>query len=185
MKRALPWVLGAVLVLGAGVVTAATPTDQDIVGPLVTHGRTGEPVSSRSIVATVTDATFADEVADTSSGWSAAGNWLVVTLDASAATTEVDAVVQLATLAVDERVFQASERPSDTLRGTPLRVGTDTTGVLAFELPPDVVGGNGELRLASSYSTPELDEVVAVAIDLEGLPRAARVELPPSDWSTR
>lgn len=181
MRRALPWLLGAALVLGAGLMTAATPDDEAVVGPITVHGQVGETVASRTIVAAVTDATFADEVAE--SAWDAEGNWLVITLDASAATTELDAAIQLATLAVDGRVFQASERPSTTLRGTALRVGTDTTGTLSFELPTDLDSGRAELRLAPSYSTPELDDLVVISIELDSLPRVSSVALRAPDWS--
>ena len=183
MRRALPWVLGAALVLGAGLVTAATPSDEDIVGPITLHGQAGDAVASRTIIATVTDAHFADEVTEETSRWSADANWLVITLDVSAATTEVDAAVQLATLAVDGRVFQASERPSASLGGTALRVGTDITGVLAFELPSDLDSGSAELRLTPTYSTPELDDLVAISVELADLPRVPSTELPAPDWS--
>lgn len=182
MKRALPWILGAALVLGAGLMTAATPSDEDLVGPLTIHGTAGEPVASRSITATVTEATFADEVAE--SRWSADGNWLALTLDASATITDVDATITLATLTVDGRVFQASERPSTSLTGTALRVGTDITGMLSFELPADLDGGMAELALTPSYSTPELDDLVVISIDLDGVPRVPSVELTESEWSS-
>lgn len=181
MKRALPWLLGAALVLGAGLVTAVTPSDEDVVGPITVHGHAGETVAARTIIATVTDATFADEVVE--SAWSAEGNWLVITLDASAATTEVDAAIQLATLAVDDRVFQASERPSTSLRGTALRVGTETTGTLSFELPTELDSGAAELRLSPGYSTPELDDLVVISIDLDDLPRVSSADLVAPGWS--
>lgn len=183
MRRALPWVLGAALVTGAGVVTAATPSDEDVVGPITIHGSAGEAVASRSIIATVTDATFADEVAE--SRWSAEGNWLVITLDASARSTEIDAKITLATLTVDDRVFQASERPSTSLRGTALRVGTDTAGSLSFELPAELDSGTAELALTPSYFTPELDDLVVISIELDDLPRVPTVELVAPEWSAR
>lgn len=181
MRRALPWIVGAALVLCAGLVTAATPTDEEVVGPIAVHGVAGDTVASRSIIATVTDAHFADEVVD-QSGWGAEGNWLVISLDASAATTEVDAAIQLATLAVGDRVFQASERPSTSLRGTALRVGTDTAGTLSFELPTGLDGGTAELRLTPTYSTPELDDLVVISVELDDLPRIASAELLAPDW---
>lgn len=181
MRRALPWIVGAALVLGAGLVTAATPDDEDVVGPMTVHGTARDTVASRSIIATVTGASFADEVQE--SGWSVEGNWLVLTLDASAASTEVDATIQLATLAVDGRVFQASERPSTSLTGTALRVGTDTAGMLAFELPSGLDSGTAELRLAPSYSTPELDDLVVISLELGDLSRTPSAQLHAPEWS--
>ncbi|KNY05960.1 hypothetical protein [Microbacterium sp. GCS4] len=181
MRRALPWILGAVLVVGAGAVTAMTPAEEDVLAPFTLRGEAGETVSSRALVATVEDAVFADEVTVSDGSWSAEGNWLVVRITASAAQTEVDAAVQLATLVVGDRVFLASERPSAALRGTALRVGIDTVGVLAFELPPDVSTGTAELRLTTDFVTSELDDLIVVTIDLGDLDRSESVELTRSE----
>lgn len=177
MRRALPWIIGGVLVLGAGVLTAATPSDDALIGPFVRAGSVGEPVESRTLIASVTDATFADEVEVAGAEWQAEGNWLVVTVAASAPRSEEDAAIQLATLEVDGRVFQASERPAASLRDTDLRVGIDTIGTLAFELPQETVAGLAELRLTTDYITPELDDLVVIRFDLDDLPRAPRVEI--------
>ncbi|WP_120493695.1 hypothetical protein [Microbacterium phyllosphaerae] len=181
MRRALPWILGGLLVIGAGAVTAVTPDDESLVGPTVQSGSFGDAVESRTLIATASEATFADEVAVPFSDWSAEGNWLVVTVVASAPTTESDAAIQLATLVVGDRVFQASERPSASLKATPLRVGIDTVGMFAFELPPDVDGGTAELRLTTSYFTAELDDLVAIPLSLDDLPRTPSVELADSE----
>lgn len=185
MKRALPWALGAALVIVAGAVTAMTPNDDALVGPIVKRGSFGDAVESRTLIATASDATFADEVAVPDADWSAEGNWLVVTVSVSAPSTEVGAAINLATLVVDDRVFQASERPEATVTATPLRVGIDTVGTLAFELPPEVTSGAAELRLTSSYYTAELDDLVAIRFTLDDLPRAPGVELADSELSPR
>jgi hypothetical protein len=177
MRRALPWIVGGALVLVAGAVTAVTPDDDAVVSPILKTAPAGEAVESRTLIATVTEASFADEVAVADSGWSAEGDWLVVTIAASAATTEQGAAIQLATLTVGDRVFQSSERPPASLTATPLRVGIDTVGTLAFELPRDAVTGPAELRLTTSYFTAELDDMVAVPIDLDDLPRAPSIDL--------
>jgi hypothetical protein len=180
VRRALPWLLGAVLVVVAGAIVTVTPSDDDVTAPFSVRGAPGDAVQSRTIVATVTDAAFADEIEDPG-GWSAEGNWLLVTVAASAHGTEVDATIQLATLAVDGRVFLASERPGASLRGTALRVGIDTVGVLAFELPPDVTTGTAELRLTTSYLTAELDDLVVVPLVLDGLDRTPHADIPRSE----
>lgn len=183
MRRALPWILGGLLVIAAGAITAVTPDDESLVGATVQRGSFGDTVESRTLIATASDATFADELAVPSSDWSADGNWLIVTVVASAPTTEVDSAIQLATLVVGDRVFHSSERPSASLKGTPLRVGIDTVGTLAFELPPDVTTGTAELRLTTSYVTPELDDLVAIPFVLDDLERTASIEFVDSGVS--
>ncbi|MDN3445160.1 hypothetical protein [Microbacterium sp. APC 3901] len=183
MRRATPWLLGAALVVAAGAVTAVTPTDEDVIGPTEVHGSFGDPVESRTLIAAATEATFADEVVVPGADWSAEGNWVVVTVAASAPHTEIDAAVNLATLTIDDRVFQASERPDATLTSASLRVGVDTVGTLAFELPPDVISGEAELRLTSSYFTAELDDLITIPLDLDDLPRTPSVELDDPELS--
>ncbi len=186
MRRAAPWLLGAALVIVAAVVTAVTPSDEDVIGPIEVRGSFGDPVESRTLIAAATDATFTDEVVvpGADSDWSAEGNWLVVTVVASAAHTEVDAAINLATLAIGDRVFQASERPDATLTSTSLRLGVDTVGTLAFELPPDVTFGTAELRLTSSYFTAELDDLITIPLELDELPRTPSVELDDPELSS-
>ncbi|MFJ2542479.1 hypothetical protein [Microbacterium sp. NPDC087589] len=185
MRRRTPWLLGAALVIAAGAVTAVTPSDEDVIGPIEMRGSFGDSVESRTLIAAATDATFADEVVvpGADSDWNADGNWLVVTVIASAARTEVDAAINLATLAVGDRVFQASERPGASLRSQSLRAGIDTVGMLAFELPPDVTSGQAELRLTSSYLTPELDDRIAIQLELHDFPRTSSVELDDPELS--
>lgn len=177
MKRALPWLLGAALALAAGAVSVSTPGDEVYRAPFLIQGAGGQhPVTSRMLTATVLDASFADRVTVGDADWHADGNWLVVTISASAPRTEVDARIQLATLVIGDRVFRSSERPGDSITEADLRVGIDTVGVLAFELPPDVQAGSGELRLTTSFATPVLDDVVVLPISLDDLPRVQNVE---------
>jgi hypothetical protein len=177
VNRALPWVVGAVLVVGASAVTALTPSDDSLVGPFEVTGAAGERVISRTLIATVSEAIFAEQITVPRSEWQSDGNWLVVRLSVSATVSEVGAAIQLATFTIDGQTFHSSERPSTSLENTALRVGTDTSGILAFELPPDVTADTGELRLATSYATPELDDVIAISLDLHDLPRATSVEI--------
>lgn len=177
MKRALPWLLGAALALTAGVITVNTPGDEVYRAPFLVQGSSTEhPVTSRTLIATRLETSFADRVT-VDDDWHADGNWLVVTIAASAPRTEVDARIQLATLVIGDRIFQASERPGDSIADADLHVGIDTVGMLAFELPPDVQVGHAELRLTTSYSTPVLDDIVALPISLDDLPRAQNVDL--------
>ncbi|MCS3842981.1 hypothetical protein [Microbacterium sp. AK031] len=178
MRRALPWLLGAALALSAGVISVNIPGDEVYRAPFLIQGMgEGQPVTSRTLTAMALDASFTDRVTVSDADWHGAGNWLVVTVAASAPTTEVDARIQLATLVIGDRVFQSSERPGNSLTEAELRVGIDTVGMLAFELPPDVKTGAGELRLTTSFATPVLDDVVVLPISLDELPRTRNIDL--------
>lgn len=178
MRRLLPWLVGGALALTAGIVTAVTPGDEVYRAPFLVHG-TGEPQTARSstLVVTALEATFAERVSVDAAEWHADGNWLVVTVAASAPRTEVDARIQLATLRIGDRVFQSSERPGNSITDADLRIGIDTVGTLAFELPPDAREGMGELRLTTSYATPVLGDVNVLQVPLDGLPTAENIDL--------
>lgn len=173
----LPWIIGIGLVLAAGVVTTVTPTEQALFDPFPVRGVDDETVTARTISAAMLGATRTERVIMSDEAWEAEGNWLVVELAVSAPTTEVDAAIGVASLMIDGRLFLASERVTATLVDTDLRVGTDTVGMLAFELPDDLRSGVGELRLSGRYPTPELDDVIAYTLDLEELPTEPTVEI--------
>ena len=175
MNTGRAWFFGAVLALAAGIVSVVTTSAIDQSAPFVITGGVGQEVTSRSISVAVHDAAFASRV--TAGEWHADGHWLVVTIVASAPQTEVGAVIELATLELDDRVFQASERPGTSMVGTRLHVGTDAVGTLAFELPEDVRGGDALLRFSPTMFTPYLDEVVALPLSLESLPSQANFDI--------
>lgn len=172
------WIIGAGLVVIAGLVSGVTPPEESLYDPIIVRGDADDTVSARTLIATVSDASFADEVVSWDEEWQAKGNWLVVEVVASAPQSEERAQIALATLWVDGRVYQASERPEETLLDAPLHVGTDTVGVLAFELPAGVSGGTAELRLTTRYATPEIDEVIALRLSLDDAPGVETIELP-------
>ncbi|MBT2483472.1 MULTISPECIES: hypothetical protein [unclassified Microbacterium] len=177
--RVAPWLVGAALVVAAGAVTAMTPLAAALLDPFAVRGAAGDPIQSRTLVADVRDLSFADQVTVSDADWTADGNWLVVGLTVSAPTTEVDAAIGVASLEIDGRVYQASERPSTSLVDVDLRVGTETVGVLAFELPDDIESGTAELKLSGRYPTPELDDVVAFSVDLDAASTRPSIELEP------
>jgi len=180
MRRGAPWAIGAALVVVAGVAVALTPPDIALTQAFSIHGGEGDAVTGRTLTAQVRDAAFAERVS--TGDWETDGNWLVVSVAASAPQTEVDAAVILAALEVGDRTFHASERVRDSLLGTALRVGTDTVGMLAFELPADVDAGDADLRLITSYSTPQLDDVVVLPLSLDDLPSEAEIEIVAPEW---
>lgn len=184
MRRSLPWISGIALVAVAGVVTLAIPSDDSLTDPFLIRGSTDNELASRTLRIAVQDSTFADEVAVPASEWSAEGNWLVITVEASATQTETGAAINLATLTVDGRVFQASERPSDSLLRTPLHVGTALVGPLVFELPIDLRHGTAELRLSPTTPTPLLDDVIVITLPLDDLPTTSQVDLIAPEWAT-
>lgn len=185
MKKALPWLAGAALAAAAGVITVASPSPDALRAPILVHGwfdpdaASQQTAVTRTLAAAVTDASFTERVEI--DDWSAEGNWLVVTIAASAPRSELDSGIELATLRIGDEVFHASERVRDTLRGEKLRIGIDTIGMLAFELPADIAAGEAELRLSSSYLTPRLDDVTAVTIPLGQLPTASSIEITPPE----
>lgn len=184
MKRALPWLAASALVLAAGALTLATPPDDALTAPFAIRGSVGETVTSRTMQVEVTGAGFADTIAVPDASWQADGNWLVIEVEASAPRSEEDASVRLVTLEIDGRLFQASERPAESLLQSRLHVGTAISGSLAFELPADVRTGDGVLRLSTSSPTPLLDDVVAITVHLDDLPTVDTIELERPDWAT-
>lgn len=185
MKKALPWVLGVALAVGAGVITVATPSEDDLRAPFRSVGAfdpdsdAQQSVTTRTLTASVVDASFAERVKD--GEWQADGTWLVVTVAASAPRSEVESELRLATLRIGDEVFHASERPGDAFLGEGLRIGIDTIGMLAFELPADVRGRDAELQLSSSWLTPRLDDLVVLTIPLGELRTAPSIEIEPPE----
>ncbi|WP_433584815.1 hypothetical protein [Microbacterium hydrocarbonoxydans] len=177
MRRALTWLAGAALVVTAGVVAVITPDADAQDGPFLTHGTAGHPVTSRNLTVVVEDAAFADRVTVEDDDWEADGNWLVVSLSAAARQSEVDAALRLVKLVVDGREFVASERPATSIVGDDLRVGIQTSGMVAFELPADVTAGEAELRVSMPYSTPHLDDVIVVPLDLTDAGRESTIDI--------
>lgn len=183
MRRAVPWLVGAALVAATGAVVAATPPGTDLRDAFLIRGDAGEAVTSRTLSATALDAVFADRVTVDESDWAADGNWLVVTVAASAVRSEVEAEIPLASVVIDGEVFHATERASTSLTRADLHVGTETTGMLAFELPAGTRSGSAELRLSPQLLTPHLDDVVAIALPLDGLAATASIEImEPELW---
>jgi len=176
-SRAVPLLLGAALVIGAGVVTAVTGPEASLLDPFTVGAADDGTATARTLAAEVTEVTRTERVTVAGSEWEAEGDWLVIELAVSAPTTEEDAAIGVASLLVDGRLFQASERPPATLVGTDLRVGTDTVGMVAFELPADLRSGTAELRLSGRYPTPELDDVIVFPIDLADAATASAVEI--------
>lgn len=177
MRRSLLWLTGAALVVAAGIVAAVTPDADAQHGPFLIGGTAGQEDTSRNLMIRIDDAVFADRVTAEDDDWQAEGNWFVVSLSAAARETEVDTSLRLVKLVVDGREFVASERPPTSFIGTDLRIGIETSGMVAFELPSDITSGDADLRLSLPYSTPHLDDVIVVPIDLSEAPREHMIDI--------
>lgn len=182
MRKTLPWVLGAALLAVAGALTLAVPSDDALTEPFLVSGTVGEEITSRTLQVIVGESEFTDRLVVPGSEWSAEGNWLVVPVEASAPHSETGANIGLATLTIDGVTFQASERPASSLLKAPLHVGTPIVGGLAFELPDGLRSGTAELRLGPTSSTPVLDDVVDVRLNLDVLAASDERELEAPTW---
>lgn len=177
MRKPLPWLIGAALIVAAGVVAVITPDADSQDDPFLIHGASAQSVTSRNLSVRIEDAAFADRITAEEGDWQADGNWFVVRLSAAARQTEVDAALRLVKLVVGGREFIASERPPTSFVGADLRVGVQTSGMVAFELPADLTSGEAELRLSMPYSTPHLDDVIVVPVDLDDAPRDDTIDI--------
>lgn len=183
MRKALPWIIGAALAAAAVAITAVTPSSDALYAPFPIRGSFAEgaapeePATGRTLTAAIVDASFAERVE--AGDWHAEGNWLIVTVAASAPRNEDESIIELASLHVGDEVFHASERPRDSLLGERLRIGIDTVGMLAFELPDDVRGGDAELRMTSDLLTPRLDDIIAFDLPLDDVRTVPSTEIEP------
>lgn len=183
MRAAVAWGVGAALVVLAWGVAAITPDDDAAQAPFPVAATVGERAEGRNIAATVTEVSAANAVT-AANGWTAEGTWVVIDLDVEAVTAEQGALLALATLTIDDRVYGASERPESLLRQQ-LPVGAARTGSLAFEVPEEALTGDGMLRLGLNDLDPRLDSVIELPIPLDELTVQPEVQLVETDWSGR
>lgn len=176
----LPWLLTAVLLVGAWALVKITLPVGSAQESFVTVTTLDEEASARNFAVTVTDVRAARTVID-AEGWSTEGTWLVVDLEAAAQVKQEGASLRLATLIIGERTFSATERGTTFYREG-LVTGVPRSGSLAFELPDDVLGEVATLRLGAT-GNPVLDGVVEMKIDLAALPVESEVSLQENGWA--
>jgi len=181
VRRWVGWTVGAGFVAAAWGVAVITPSEGALESPFPVAVELGERGVGRDIAVTVNDIQRAETVR--TEEWSADGNWVVVELDAEAVVSEFANSLSLATLTVDGRTFGASERPESLLRSE-LSVGVPRAGSLAFELAPDVAGGDATLTLGTN-SDQRLDSLIVLDFALDDVAVDSEVELAASDWSKR
>lgn len=183
-KHVLVWLATAALLACAWVVTRITLPDDAPSAPFAVVAQVGEEAVTRNLVVTVTDVRLADRVTDVT-GWSAAGTWLVVDLEAATGVTQNLSTLSLAELTIDDRTFSATERGT-TFAEQRLVTAVPRAGSLAFELPDDVRADRATLRLGvpgSGVGQVQLDGVIDLPIELAALPVDAEVLLDENGWA--
>lgn len=183
-KHVLVWVATVALLACAWVVSKITLPDDAADAPFAEVARIGEPASTRTLVATVTDVRLAERVTD-AEGWSAEGNWLVVDLEAESVLTQELSTLAVTELVIGDRTFAATERGT-TFRQQRLVTGVPRAGSLAFELPDDVADASATLRLAApgaGGSEVLRDGVIELPIDLGELPVEDELLLTENGWA--
>lgn len=178
MKNVGVWSVGILLLVAAWVVTQVTPGQELTESSFVHTAGVGDRAVGREMIVTVTDVGAADRLSD-AGGWSAEGNWVYVDADVESRSTEIFVRLGLAVLVIEGNTYRASERPSSSLLGRQLEVGTPTRGSLAFELPPDLSEGDAVIRFMVDDQDWRLDSVVELPVDLAELSHADDHELAP------
>ncbi|GAA3199107.1 hypothetical protein [Microbacterium terregens] len=181
MRAWLAWSTGAALIAAAWGIALITPSEAAPEEPFPVAVQIGEAGMGRDLAVTVVDVRRAE--AARTDEWSAAGNWVVVDLDAAAVLSEYGNSLALVTLETGGRTFRASERP-ESLLGHALSVGAPLSGSVAFELPDEAAGGPAVLTFGVS-TDPRLDSLIVLEIDLDDIALDGEAELIPVDWSTR
>lgn len=180
MKRAIPWLVTAALLVGAWLVALVTPDDSASVEPFIVPTTIGEKAVGRDFTVTVQDVTLADKV-EAAKGWNAEGTWLLVDLDAEANLEQYGMSFKGATLTIGDRSFRPSER-MDSFFATSLVPGVSKSGTLVFELPEDARSATGLLQLSAREDT-RADSVAELEIDLGALTPVADAEVRETDWT--
>lgn len=179
-RRFLPWIIGLTLTVAACLIYAATPSDQSTIRAMVRSGQIGEPVSSRLLEATLVSGEFADAIVVDEEEIS--GNWLILTVSASAEGTEQYSGIGLASVTFNDTTFLSSDQVGEGLLEAELRIGVPTLGVIAFELPASAQPHEASLRLVMQGWTPELDDVTELRFDASTLPRVDVHEIEDPRW---
>ena len=197
MRGARGWLVGVLLLVAAWFVAAATPDGEArMTDPFRVTASLGTPAAGDNLAVTIHEAVVSDGVT-ASSGWQAAGTWVVVDLDAWAVRTESPGSIGVAYLVLADRTIAASERPltldrASTLLDSRLHVDVPQTGSLAFEVPADAVAGTAVLQIAQDNGAgagdPSLslegDSVIELPLLLSDLPRVSDRALVRTDWVT-
>ena len=173
-------VLAAILAVAA-LVQHTSPGDGGWQQPMEVSGQLGGQVAGRNIAATVWGAQVAHEVRTSDWAGETTGIWVVVDVSAEAVVDEFAARLGMATLAIGDETFSASERPDlDTIYQNSLTVGIPTRGPLFFEIPTDALR-DARLQLGID-SDPRLDSLLVIPLDLSSLTIADSLTTDDVQW---
>lgn len=171
--------IGVVLaaVTASAVLWHNLPTNSDVYAPFTVSGSVGEPVSGRSITATVTGVRTAAEV-QTPQAVSAIGRWVVVQTELVPGSVvenpHADLVVGADTYAPTDRLAPGTQL------GGALEPGFLTRGSWIFDVAPALLDDGPPMSLRLWVGDGRLDSRLSVAIDparVESM-NVARVERP-------
>ena len=172
------WAAGLLIVaalVGAGVLVAGAPDNEDITGPFLVRGGVGDTVSGRELTAVVTSVELTkrldikyQDVGDTSTD----GVWVVVD---TVLTARYDTVVlNDAELWIDDVRYGVSDvLPAPTSLQLTFGAGIPQRGSLVFEIPLSALDAPGATQASIvlfSTSDARLDSFPAIVTDLTGLP---------------
>lgn len=183
MNKWVGWAIAAVLVAGAWVSTqfVAPPTAWRT--PYVTEGEIGDTITSSNLEVTLHQATFVDTLHDTvyAGTWVGEGNWLVLDISAQLKTNETVGSLITQRLLLDGNEYSSSERPSSTMRVTPLSIAMSKRGVLVFELPEGLREGVARIQLGNGDVT-RAGAAAEISIDLSSVKHEDEMTLEAPQW---
>lgn len=196
MKKFLPWLLTAALLVAAWFATFWTPSEDDITAPFIVTAEIGEPAVGRDIAITINDVQVSDGVfiagePDDGDEWTAEepkwlmpGSWVILTLDAESNISQVGSTIQRAVLVIDGRTYWADERMPSLADSVSLVPGVPLNGNFAFEVPPDLRESTGTFQISLNFDE-RVDSVIELTVDLSTLPIEDEVEIVKTDWANR
>lgn len=196
MKKFVPWLLTAALLVAAWFATLWTPTDDDITAPFIVKAEIGEPAVGRDIAVTINSVQTSDEIfiaGEPDDGdewtserptWTMAGSWVVFTVDAESNISQIASSIQRAVLVIDGRTYWADERMPSLADSIPLVPGVPVTGSIAFEVPPEARDSTATFQISLNFDE-RVDSLIELDVDLSALPLEDDIEIVPTDWTHR
>lgn len=167
MKRLIPFVIGAALLVGAALVHLAEPPDEIRQGPFEVSVQQGQSGVGRNIEVTFENLRFAETVEsmDDYDPWvgETEGTWLVVDIVAQ---TRVEPSGIHSFLLIDGLQISGSTRADAVgLEDSTLSPGLPVAGVLLFEVPRDVVDLTEARVLVGVNTDWRLDSAISIAFN--------------------
>lgn len=167
MKRLVPFLIGAALLVGAALVHLAEPPEEIRQGPFEVSVQQGQAGVGRNIEVTFENLRFAQTVEsiDDYDPWvgDTEGTWLVVDIVAQ---TRVEPSGIHSFLLIDGLEISGSPRAQQAgLEGETLSPGLPVAGVLLFQVPSDLVDVSQARVLVGINTDWRLDSAISIAFD--------------------